>query len=296
MKYWVSIGILIAASLNAQNDSSRTGLSAIQAGICSALDVAGTETSQQRLQAFVKVDPYLYTTLQGYDKENSYVIRGSFFEQVAGGKIFFKFKNSGKFFKEFFIGLRFTQHVVSAVSYSRNEVDTIGSFKDQQTGLTRYVLRQHSTAYNFLIRGNTLFAPMGINLTTNPHKFFWFTAGIELAPSLLFGHRFVSDLNYTTEESSVNAGEPPNFFGSYFRSFSGYSNSQKISGPGIGIYLGIPVSVYMRPFRKETNGLRHFNLFATLMPLATGSKSRFSDYASGFTASAGAGLRYDLRN
>jgi hypothetical protein len=294
MKYVLAI-CLFSISLSAQKDSSRLILSGIQADINSGFYTTTNETDQQHFQAFVKSDPNLYANLNGYQKENSYFISGTFFEQIAGGKCFFQLKKSNKFRSEFFIGLRFTQHVVNAVSYSNATIDTVGKFNDPQTGATKYIIKENSSNYYFLIRGNTLYLPLGMNFTTNSNKFFWFSAGIELAPSVLFNHTFVSDHDITVRQSIVAAGQSPDSFGSDIESFSRSANTQKTRGLGTGIYLGVPLSFYIHPMRKETNGLQGINLFVTLMPLATYSTTSFSSWARGFTGNVGAGVRYNLR-
>jgi hypothetical protein len=276
----------------AQSDSSNFKFSGFQLDLFSSFYLPLNSTDQASLQKYVPEDPMLYNDLKEYKPSNATFISGSFFDGMAGGRVFFSKKNRPR--SEFFVGARIGEYLATGVNYSKADPeDTLTEYIDPQFGTKKYVIRTYSSDYYFTIKGSRLYVPVGFNFTTNRKKLFWFSAGAELTPFLLFGHIFTSHYSTFVTEHIVEEGKRPQGFGTYMAGI-GNTNLQRIKGIGFGFYFGIPLAVYIHPFRKETNGLQKLNLFISVMPLFAYSSNKYTDAVNSGGISVGTGIRINL--
>jgi hypothetical protein len=284
--------LFAATDYFAQTDSTGFKFSGFQADIGTGLYTTPTTLDQQKFQSFIPADALLYADLTGYRAENYYTTGGRF-DGMIGGKAFFRLKKSKRNY-ELFAGLRYSEAQVAYSTYVKTTYDTLYTYADPQ-GQTNYLVNKQTDEFGFSIWGRRLFVPLGVNVSTNPDNFFWFTAGIEIAPFIAFDHRFVSSRAFTYYDMIVEAGtDPDQMLAGSSSSATRWQEQQKVKGLGGGAYVGIPLAIYFHPFRKETSFLRTLNFFGTLMPLFTASSTKFSEPAYGVLFQANAGVRVNF--
>ncbi len=275
---------------SAQTDSSNYRFSGFQMDIGSGVYMQPALSDQKDLQRLIDDDPLVYHDFTGFTKTGGYIIYGPHFEGMAGGKVFLKTKSIAR--RELFVGLRYGESISMASHYSREQLDTLSSYVEPD-GTTNYVIRKFTETYNFTIKGHRLFLPFGVNVSTRQERFFWFTAGLELTPFVTFGHQFFSNYTGWTMDVLVRAGQEPGFFGNNDQYQSDHNRSA-IKGLATGLYMGLPLGIYLHPFRKENSALRFFNAFVSVMPLYAIDQSPFSGFRSAFLFNASAGIRFNF--
>jgi hypothetical protein len=149
------------------------------------------------------------------------------------------------------------------------------------------------------MQSQKLIVPLGIQITTNQNKYFWFSVGLEIAPAFNYAYTFYSMYSASETEMLVGVDDDASSPSAFSRPNSSYDEwgiyKTSLYGIGFGAYLSTPLCINVRPFRK-VKLLNRFHAMLAIIPAYMYTKSKYSGSASDMAVSACAGLRYNLKN
>jgi hypothetical protein len=251
--------------------------------------------NQEDFKKFVTNNKLLDKDLNGYTSASGFG-RSTDANGLICVRAFFELGQGKKLRREGFIGIRFGSNSVSSASYSKTTRDTIAVYVNTANNDKLYSVAQYNDNYFYSISSKQIMVPVGINLTTNKNKRFWFGAGVELSPGISYSNMFSANHNLSKTELLLNSSSTYDKYDSY--SSTSYKNVQmdqtlnKISGIGFVGYAAIPLSTNLR-LSKNINARRHFSASATLAPGIFYSNNKFTSAQSNFILNASLGLRYN---
>ncbi len=287
---------LITLGAGAQTDSlKRFRISGFQ------LDLAfmgsnSDAVSREKFKAFVHENELLNRDLSGYRTglgEPAQNINGYTSAKVYA-TVFFGHHKSKK--AEVFAGLRYGSTSLASAYYSKNNVDTTGIYVNQANGTKLIKADEYYSGYNYTIDASNILLPIGIRVSTNQKRRFWFSAGIELAPGILFNHALQASHVVTKSELILNENSALEQHNTYTRGRMSpvlvESSHKRLSGVGFNGYATAPLSASLR-LSKRVKFLEHLNLTGTLAPGAYVNRSRYSA-STGLVLNTALGIRYNL--
>ncbi len=198
--------------------------------------------------------------------------------------------------RELYIGLTYSRELISGLYLYRESQDTIGTYVNLSTNKVLYDVLTTSDSYQFGIQANRWMIPIGFNFTTSREKFFWVSAGLELAPAISTNYRLVTWHSMSQNERLLEPGAQNNYNSGYTNyadaKYSQSSRSTAIKGTGFGLYVSTPLCVYIHPF-KRVRFLKHFNPTASVTPYFGFAKHKYNSVNSGFGLMGSLGIRYN---
>lgn len=211
-------------------------------------------------------------------------------------RAFFELGQGKKFRREGFIGIRFGSNSVSSAFYSKTTRDTNAIYVNAANNDKLYSVTQYNDNYFYSISSKQIMVPIGINLTTNKNKRFWFGAGLEVSPGISYANTFSANHNLNTTELLLNSSSTYDKYDSYstssFKSVEMNQTVNKINGIGFVGYAAIPLTTNLR-MSKNLTARRHFSASASLAPGVLYSNNKFTSAQSSFILNASLGLRYN---
>jgi len=251
--------------------------------------------SQEDFKKFVSNNKLLDKDLNGYTGASGFG-RSIDANGLICARAFFELGQGKKFRREGFIGIRFGSNSVSSAAYSKTTRDTNAIYVNPANNDKLYSVTQYNDNYFYSITSKQIMVPVGINLTTNKNKRFWFGAGVELSPGISYSNMFSANHNLNKTELLLNSSSTYDKYDSY--SSTSYKNVEmdqtinKVNGIGFVGYAAIPFTANLR-MSKNINARRHFSACAALAPGLFYSNNKFTNAQSSLTFNASLGLRYN---
>lgn len=133
-----------------------------------------------------------------------------------------------------------------------------------------------------------------MQVSSKKDKFFWVSAGVEVAPAVSFAYRYHS--YYFYKSSTYLTANGYRTYGAT-ASLSGKStlrnSSQNLKGVGTDLYLSVPLALYIHPF-KSIKHLKWVNLMASLNGIYIVSKNKYTGVTGTPQINAALGLRHTM--
>jgi hypothetical protein len=299
-KYILTLtGAALLFQMNAQKDSlKKLHFSGIQIDYGFVGSVINKNLSQQDYQKFVSSNSLLNKNFSPYTYNNYGGLSQLNYNSFISARAFASIKSSKKIQKEIFVGLRYGQELISYLNYYKQTYDTIGTYIDLLTNDVITKVKSNQSSYNFSINCNNLIIPLGINITTNKNRWFWFTAGVEIAPSITFGYVFTANNSENSSTLYLESGaviEDELKMLSFFNTENSYREmTNKLKHVGVGGSAAIPLAINLR-LGKKFSFLKHLNLSATVAPMLVYASNKYTSFGLHAVINTNVGLRYQFK-
>ena len=243
-------------------------------------------------QKFVTNQTLLNQDLTGYTN-TGYSPRVYQYSKSFSIRAFVELGKGKRFRREGFIGAKIGRAEASRAFYYKESRDTTGIYTNTPNNATTYSVTKINSSYSYAISALQIFVPMGINLTTDKNKHFWFAAGIEVSPGISCANEFTS--RYISQKKEVLLNSPNLVDNENFAAeqiLDTKTTKETIKGIGFVGYASLPLAVNVR-VSKKIKILKNIDLNATLSPRAYYTNNRFVGSKTDLAFNTSFGLRYN---
>jgi hypothetical protein len=293
-RYFIIFGILFSLCLSAQTDTSKkTRLSGLQLTFGTMYSSGFNTMDLSDYQTFIKSDTLLYTDFNYYTKGQNF---GSNFLGTFSFRAFADVFGKGKTKKEISVGVILGGELSSQLSYHKSRIEVTDVYFSLVNKDTLLRIKEYNSYYYFGLRRNKLFVPLSLSFTTNKQRWFWFTAGIEVAPGVSFGYEYNGSNSETQQEATVKPHMSESEYYRYYErdtyKYKSVYHNERLKGIGFAFYSSLPVSMNIR-CAKRIPFLKHLNFTGNIAPVFVYSSDKYTGTTSGFGVSGSLGLRWN---
>jgi hypothetical protein len=191
-------------------------------------------------------------------------------------------------------GIRYRQPLLGGTGFTYDSLKPRDIFTGNQgQQLVRYDKSVRIVAFS--VAAYEVMLPTGIYWSGKKQRLLWVEAGAQFAPGIIFGASYQYYEVFSVQEIIVPVGEDPEEKSSsaFVDSVQRWNSMLHVNGVGYSLYIGLPVSLYLR-FSKKHSVFSRVELMANLTPFLRYSffpELPTQDY---FSFSVGTGVRYRL--
>lgn len=250
--------------------------------------------SRQSILALNTGDPLIDQSFEGY--KNSLYFSGNTqvnFNGAFAARCFFSVPSGKLPYLDVYAGLAYGSISLGNAGFYKESFDTSDVFSNG-SGQNVFEINLNVVYNHFGVQAQKTNLIIGLNTGTKKHRWFWFTAGLELSPGLLFGYKYHSYSFYKQEKYLVSENNTDPLF--YFppRSASGGTTSEmrkSINKTGYYINGALPLTMNIR-LSKKIKVLKQLHFSMQMAPGFIFANDQIGGKHSQFAFFTNVGFRY----
>lgn len=297
MKNLALLALFCCNSVISQNDSlKKIKFSGAQIELYGLTTFATNFLTKTDVYKVNNSDNLLNQSFAGYDSSSFFKHgRSSSYNGSFALRAYWDYNTSKIKHLNIYAGIGFGGMDIGSLRYYKNDLDTISVYTNSSNEKL-YKIQSKYDEYYFGISASRVNILMGAVISSNKNKWFWFTAGAEISPGIIYNYRYHSSnyLNVNEYIASENTSfpNPAMYSGSIFQGEI-YHQSKKINKNGFLCYAALPLTANLR-MAKKVPFLKHLNLSLGVAPGLLYTNDNINTSQTRFSIVSSFGVRYNL--